>query len=99
MLYCRCGIGILLKGIPGEPYNVSNEQGRITIRNLAETLCKLYPEKNLQVIIQAPNSNYLENQHKIHSNYNTEKLKCLGWNPRYTIEEGFRRTIESFKND
>lgn len=90
---------ILLKGIPGEPYNVSNEQGRITIRNLAETLCKLYPEKNLQVIIQAPNSNYLENQHKIHSNYNTEKLKCLGWNPRYTIEEGFRRTIESFKND
>lgn len=90
---------VLLKGAPGEPYNVSNEQGRVSIRELATMLCNMYSNKNLDVIIQAPNGTYLENKHKIHSNYATEKIKGLGWKPQYTLSEGFRRTIESFQNE
>lgn len=90
---------ILLKGIPGEPYNVANEQGRVSIKDLADMLCNLYPEKNLKVVTQAPSKDYLENTHKIHSNYSTDKLRKLGWNPYYSLEEGFYRTIRSFQNE
>ena len=42
---------VLLKGQSGEPYNVGgNEPFEISILELAETLVKLFPEYNLNVI-------------------------------------------------
>lgn len=83
----------------GEAYNVANESGKITIRELATLLCNMFPEKGLKVTYKKHDANYLENQHKIHSMQSTNKLKELGWCPRFEIEEGFRRTIKSFEEE
>lgn len=88
---------VLLKGVPGEAYNVANEEGRCSIRELADMLCKLYPEEHLKVVFAQHENNYLENQHKIHPLYSTQKLRKLGWTPSFSIEDGFKRTIESFR--
>lgn len=88
---------ILLSHGMGEAYNVANEAGKITIRELAELLCNMFPEKHLKAIYQKHDADYLENQHKVHSMQSTEKLKKLGWRPAFGIEEGFKRTIESFE--
>lgn len=87
---------VLLRGNPGEPYNVANREGRCTIRELAQTISGLYPEKNIKVSYAEHDKNYMENQHKVHSLYSTEKLEKLGWKPSFSIKEGFGRTIDSF---
>lgn len=87
---------VLLNGVPGEAYNVANEEGRCSIRELAEILCGLYPEKNLHASYQKREQSYLENQNKVHPLYSTEKLKSLGWKPHFSISDGFKRTVESF---
>ena len=87
---------ILLSGGMGEAYNVANENGKSTIRNLAETLCSLFPEKNLSVSYEKHDKDYLENAHKVHPVQNTDKLKKLGWTPHFGIKNGFKRTVESF---
>lgn len=89
---------ILLNGKPGEPYNVANEEGRISIKDLASMLCELFPEKKLSVEIQGQSTNYLENAHKVHSNYSTQKLETLGWKPSFSLQDGFSRTIKSFNH-
>ena len=88
---------VLLKGAPGEAYNVANENGRCSIRELAEILCSLFPEDNIQVKYSTHEKNYLENPHKEHPLYSTAKLQTLGWHPIYSIKNGFQRTIESFR--
>lgn len=87
---------VMLNGTDGEAYNVANENGKITIRELAKLLCNMYPEKHLKARYQERNDDYAENKHKVHSMQNTEKLRSLGWMPKYSIENGFKRTIDSF---
>lgn len=89
---------VLIKGKAGEAYNVANEKGRISIKELATMLCGLYPEKNLKVETKVQSKEYLENAHKIHSTYSTAKLESLDWSPRYSLQEGFERTIRSFED-
>ena len=86
----------LLNGTPGEAYNISNTQGRISIKDLAEEMVLLYPDKDLKVIHSYQKSEYMENSHKIHSTFATDKIEAIGWTPTYTIPEGFKRTIDSF---
>jgi UDP-glucuronate decarboxylase len=87
---------VLLKGQDGESYNVSNDNGVISIISLAEKLVKLFPEYNLKVIEEKrQDPNYLES--KITKNCpDISKIRSLGWEPHYSIEKGFKRTIESF---
>ena len=87
---------VLLSGEDGEAYNVSDESGLISIGELAEMLCKLFPEKQLKVKFGTHAEGYVENPHKCHSNYSTKKLQDLGWSGKFGIREGFKRTIESF---
>jgi len=90
---------VLLKGNNGEAYNVGNPNEEVNIKELANTLVDLFPEKKLKVI---------ENQKDLGKNYlkssvsrncpDIEKIKKLGWFPRYSIKEGFMRTIQSYNN-
>lgn len=87
---------VLLNGRDGEAYNVANSEGRCSIRELAQILCELFPEKHLSVICETRSDSYLENQHKVHPAYSTEKIEKLGWKTHYSLEAGFKRTVESF---
>lgn len=88
---------VLLDGEAGEAYNVSNPDCQISIRGLAEILAGLYPEKGLKIIYANHDDVYLEDPNKKQSLISTEKLKRLSWSPKYSLEEGFRRTVESFR--
>lgn len=89
---------VLLKGKNGEAYNVANEKATISIKEFAQTLVKLFPEKKLKVIFQKrlKNDTYVESPIKF--NYpSTAKLQTLGWKPYFSIERGFLRTVQSFR--
>jgi len=88
---------ILLKGSPGGVYNLGNPRSAVSVLNLAQTLVRLFPDKKLKVIIKEEQSG------EKHSSANTNirspdiaKLEALGWNPTYSLEEGFSRTIRSY---
>lgn len=87
---------VLFYGENGEPYNVGNEKTEISIFDLAKKLVNLYPEYGLKVVKEVRNDpNYLES--KISRNCpDVSKLRSLGWEPYYSIDEGFKRTIKSF---
>lgn len=90
---------VLLKGAAGEIYNVSNEDARCSMRELAEYLCSLFPDKGLKACFGKPDKSYLENVHKIMPNYSSRKLNALGWKAEYGIEKGFERTVNSLIGD
>tara|TARA_B100000965_G_scaffold201488_1_gene168205 strand:- start:2360 stop:3397 length:1038 start_codon:yes stop_codon:yes gene_type:complete len=86
---------VLLDGEPNNAYNVSNSKMIISIKDLASTLVNLYPEKGLKVILSKENEDYI--QSPIKGNIaDTSKLERLDWKPEISIEEGFKRTIESY---
>lgn len=89
---------VLLKGIPGQIYNMCNNDCFVSIQELANTLVKLFPEKKLTVFFEQrdKNDSYSENKNANEVKNTNEKLKKLGWNPEVGIEEGFTRTVRSF---
>lgn len=88
---------VMLDGEAGEAYNVSNPACHSTIRGLAELLVKTFPEKNLKTAYASHDDVYLENPYKKQSILSVDKLKGLGWEPRISLGEGFRRTVESLE--
>lgn len=88
---------VLLDGKSGEAYNVSNPECKVSIRELARILVEAFPEKKLKVAFANHDNVYLENPYKKQSTIAVDKLMKLGWKPRISLDEGFRRTVESFE--
>ncbi len=92
----RAYFRILLQGKSGEAYNIVSEE-QISILGLAKLLVGLYPEKKLKVDFNKRTENgYLESKVK-NNRYSSKKLKQLGWMQKYSIHDGFKRMIESYK--
>lgn len=89
---------ILLKGEPGKPYNVANPQGELSVKELADLLVGLYPEKRLEVKMELESSGYLKSPFS-RLIPDVKSLSDLGWKPRVSPEIGFRRMIESYSNN
>lgn len=87
---------VLLSGKAGEVYNVANEREYLSVRELAECVTGLYPEKGLKVVVQRRESNdaYRPSTEKRIVPVSCERLEALGWQPEVSTREGFRRTIE-----
>ena len=88
---------VLLKGERGKAYNVCNDEACVSIRELAEMLVGLFPEKKLSVKFsgdKAP-TGYMKSPIS-RSCIDSSRLRTLGWRPRVGIREGFRRTVLSF---
>ena len=87
---------ILLKGQPGEAYNSGNPAAVCSIAELAETLTSLFPAWNLGVErLGTPTAGYLPSPVSV-SIPNVDRLMALGWNPRYSVAEGFARTVRYY---
>lgn len=89
---------ILLSGQIGSAYNLSNNKGRIKIKDLAQMLVTLFPEKNLKVIFTCRDDvhKYIPSPWDIPNDFDTAKLQNLGWEPKIGIMEGFQRTVDFF---
>lgn len=88
---------ILLKGKNGNAYNVSNPNCMVSVMELAKIISRLFPEKRLKVEKGKKPAQKDYMQSKIKSqNPDISKLLMLGWKPKFSIKEGFSRTITSY---
>lgn len=85
---------VLLKGETGIAYNVSSEKTNVHLRDFAQ-LCADYNHK--KVVFELPSSDeckgYSVAMNAILSN---ERIKAIGFQPIYSMEDAIRRTIEIF---
>jgi nucleoside-diphosphate-sugar epimerase len=90
---------VLLKGDPARAYNVANPNTEISIGELAKIIAGLLPERNLAVVRQSrpTGAAYIQSAVK-RALPNIERITQLGWTPKVSISEGFRRTIDSYIN-
>ena len=91
-------IGILLcifKGENGEAYNISSDNYDIRLKDLATIIAKSLEK---EVIFDIPTSTEAEGYSKAtKATIDNSKLKSLGMNSLYTINESIERTIKILK--
>lgn len=84
---------VLLKGVSGEAYNISNSNSVITIRDLAECVAKI---GGVKLIFENPTDQEIASYNMMdNSSLNSKKIECLGWKGEYDIEAGVKETMES----
>lgn len=99
--YCHCldcasaMLTILLRGDSGQAYNISNRNSIITIRQMAEAICRY---AGVQLIMEVPTAseqaafNPMDN-----SSLDSSRLEMLGWTGSFDVEKGFTHTISVLK--
>lgn len=88
---------VLLRGQAGHAYNVGNPAGETSMRDLASLLVDMYPEKNLCVQFSKPAESGAYFVSPLTRNCpDVGKIAQIGWVPKTSLQEGFRRTIDSY---
>lgn len=88
---------ILLNGDITQAYNVANEDATIMIRDLAQLIVELFPEKDLKVIFDIPEEMSAGYSKMGDSHLDTRKIEKLGWRKRVPLKEGLVKTLRSFE--
>ena len=86
---------ILSNGIDGETYNVVGDNCRCTILEMANLVANTIFKKSIKVEIQINNSGLYPNPTKL--NMDNQKIKSIGWTPKYDLPDMFRRMILSWQ--
>lgn len=86
---------ILLEGEIGEAYNVANETEAYEIKDVADILMKNYVINGKTVYQKLDDTRGYSKVARVA--LDTSKLEKLNWRPQVNMEEGLRRTVESFK--
>jgi len=88
----------LLQGKPGEAYNIGNDEGELSMANLAHLLVELFPDRKLTVVRQERSSDdpYVPSR-LMRSCPNISLARALGWRPVVNPSTGFFRTVRSFE--
>lgn len=87
---------VTLSDKKNEIYNISNETEEIAIKDLAQKLVEMYPERELKVVFDIQNNN---NQYVkfARTKLDNTKLYGLGFNFSTSLEEGIRNTVEYYE--
>lgn len=73
-------------------YNIANNSEIISVRDLAELVASLFPEKGISVSVI--DSHGISGYSKIKVPFlDSTKIEMLGWKPMCSLKEGFMRTI------
>jgi len=81
---------ILLRGKKGEAYNVANEDTYISARGMAEFLRDNF---NPSIDVRIELNDNMGYAPVSRLDLSTEKLRALGWQPRYDMKQLFERLI------
>ena len=88
---------ILLKGSNGQAYNIANPAATITVKGMAEIVAQTLSNGKSSVKIQIPEDidkhGYAPKATMI---LNVDKLKALGWLPRYDLADMYRRMVSDW---
>ena len=83
---------IMLKGKTGTAYNIADEKSDIMLKDLSAAIAKKAGRK---VVFELPDATEAAGYSKAtKARLDGSRLKALGWNPRYEIQEGVSRTID-----
>lgn len=83
---------VLLKGERGEAYNIADVSSDITLRDLASLISKT---SSKEVVFELPDEVEASGYSKAtKARLDGDKLRKLGWKPRYNIKDGIERTIK-----
>jgi dTDP-glucose 4,6-dehydratase len=84
---------LLEKGKEGEIYNIA---GGNLLRNIevAEAILRLIPESKSRIVLRGSRP-----AHDIRYALNADKIKELGWEPKYGFEEALKLTIQWYKEN
>lgn len=81
-------------------YNIADEDSKTSIKELAETLISIRPEKNLKLVFDIPKEQQKGTASFKNGILSTKKIRDeLNWKPRYSIKDGFERTIEHLEEE
>jgi CDP-glucose 4,6-dehydratase len=98
--YVKDGVGaymataeqLLSGGAAGEAYNFSNEI-QVSVRDLVDTICRVAGVTHLEPLVLNDAPNEIPHQY-----LSAEKARrTLGWNPRYTLEQGLKETVAWYR--
>lgn len=84
-------LSVLVAGVSGEAYNISNRNSVVTIRQMAEAFAKAGGRK---VVFDIPSSAELAGYNMMdNSSLDATKLERLGWKAETGMEEGAAKTL------
>ena len=78
-------------------YNVSNSDETVTVKQLAETLCELFKDYGIKLIMNIPDekpAGYLN--YKL-GFLQSDKAIAQGWSPKVDLRSGMQRTVRYFE--
>lgn len=86
---------ILLKGENGEAYNIANQNSTISIIDMAELYCRLYPESKSKVVFEVSEDiNKFGFNPTVKLQLDSTKLQKLGWNACVSLADSIKRLVE-----
>ena len=91
-------LSIMYNGIPGEAYNVANEDTYCSIYEMATLVAQRFGE-NINVVVEIYENNNNGYAPTLHMNLDTQKLRKLGWTPQVDLSDMFSLMIEDMKNN
>lgn len=81
-------------------YNIADENSKTTIKELAETLIKMNPDKKLKLLFDIPKEPEKGIAPFKNGILSTQKIRNeLSWKPSYNIVDGFSRTIKHLEEE
>lgn len=87
-------IKVLLDGVCGNAYNVSDDDEGITLGGYAQHIAGCAGKK---VVFDLSGANNQGASKSVHALINTDKLKALGWLPQFTVSDALCRTYKILK--
>lgn len=83
----------ILLDSPDMVYNIGDSKNKVSILELAHILVQVNPEDNLKVVFDIPEGALKGVSPFTLGILNNEKLCSIGWKPKYSVLEGFTRTL------
>jgi len=91
-------LAILLKGADGETYNVANEELHMTVRQMAEFVAGDIAKGRIRVVYDIPDDkDKFGYPPPVKLSMSSEKLRHLGWKPRYNMNDMYSQMIDYWK--
>lgn len=86
---------LLIKGKPGESYNIANEACHTSISDMAQMVAEKLTGGAIKLIYDIPESSLTYGYAPdVKMRLLSNKMRALGWVPQIDLEEAYRRTIK-----
>lgn len=88
---------VMLKGNPGEAYNIVCEEGEMSVKNLADIMARNVADSSIEVIFDYEHRNEIEVISALSVVIgDSSRLRGIGWTSKYSVEEGSARMMRYY---